>query len=540
MNARVGTISKPLKRLIVAALWLIIPLAAGGLVLSMGFDGLYGQDPFAYYDYATVDLARQLIPPPPFFWPPGYSLLVFLVSRIIGVTPLAGQLVSLASGGLAVLFTALLARELWPHDANGNTAAWVAGLCAGLALATMGQLWQSSAVLMADTVGLACMTGGLWALARYVKVIRSHSPESTTPLHDGAGFGVRSTWLMLAAGSIAYAIITRYAYAPLALVCTVYALFFMLRHLTLPRIAVHGLMAALSAGIILAPVMIPALTSATDTETTFGGNFGRQFRQWDITNAVRKDFENPDGFFHFAQPNGLYYTNLVIQDYYFVPLLAIFALPGLLVLIRSRAFGTLAYLGGVFIGLYLLLVGLPQQNVRFGLAYMPSVAVLIGMGMAAILATDTKNRVPTNIARMIQITAVGVFCVGLAWGVRSAVNYTQTFIARHQDNLATVRWTADQLPPDAQLIAFGLTATVQHYTPFETYEIYNLTTDDLDAIMQRDQPTYLLLDVYNVRTQWKGRTPEIHYNRLRTHYGLTEVGKRGYWTLLRVGKVENE
>src|SRR5438270_13897372 len=102
-----------------AALELLIALAlvvpAGALALRRHFDGLYGQDPYAYYDYAVGPLRDALLrlgPLPPFFWPPGYPLLVALASLALGTTPLAGQMVSLAGGALAAVFTLRLAREL--------------------------------------------------------------------------------------------------------------------------------------------------------------------------------------------------------------------------------------------------------------------------------------------------------------------------------------------------------------------------------------------------------------------------------------------
>jgi len=46
--------------------------------LATGFDGLYGQDPYSYHDYA-IELRAALgagHAPPPYFWPLGYPLLV--------------------------------------------------------------------------------------------------------------------------------------------------------------------------------------------------------------------------------------------------------------------------------------------------------------------------------------------------------------------------------------------------------------------------------------------------------------------------------
>src|SRR5205085_6120857 len=104
----------------------------------------------------------HLVPLEPFFWPPGYPLLVALASFVLGPSPLAGQLVSLLMGALGPVFTALLVREIWPDDIP-------LAVLAGALVALCGQLWQSSIVVMADTTGLALATCGAWSLARYAR-----------------------------------------------------------------------------------------------------------------------------------------------------------------------------------------------------------------------------------------------------------------------------------------------------------------------------------------------------------------------------------
>src|SRR5438132_5546560 len=137
---------------------LLLAVPAGGLAISRGFDGLYGQDAYAYFDYATVSVRRSIMSGAPleaFFWPPGYPLLVALASLAIGPSALAGQVVSLVMGGLVPAFTALLVREIWPGEIP-------LALLSGALVALCGQLWQSSIVVMADTTGLALATVGAY------------------------------------------------------------------------------------------------------------------------------------------------------------------------------------------------------------------------------------------------------------------------------------------------------------------------------------------------------------------------------------------
>src|SRR3989442_1324957 len=98
----------------------VLVAAAGLVALALTrFDGLYGQDSFAYFDYATGPLRQGLLhlqPPPPFFWPPGYPLLVALMSVVVGIIPLAGQIVSITAVATVPAFTLLLAAEIGKRD----------------------------------------------------------------------------------------------------------------------------------------------------------------------------------------------------------------------------------------------------------------------------------------------------------------------------------------------------------------------------------------------------------------------------------------
>ncbi|MEL7236606.1 MAG: hypothetical protein AAGK74_19035, partial [Chloroflexota bacterium] len=333
---------------------LIVPVCVGTIAWLNGFDGLYGQDAFAYYDYGVNALREQFYPPLPFFWPPGYPLVIFLTSFVVGASPLAGQLVSLLCGGLVVLATGLLTYEVWRGEHR-----LAASLLAASVMAVAGQVWQSSAVVMADTLALATATMGVWALARYARLLERRSDVSF--------------WLAVAAGLVGYATITRWIYGTVAIVCTMYALWLFWQH----RVVAlrHGMIAAVVALAVLVPVLLPSLTGGE----TFGGNFQLQFKNWHPEYAFQHEFENADGRFSFAEVNALYYGRLLSTPFYFTPVLALFTLPGLLS-VRRRSF--LPVVGWLLI-VFGLLVGVPQQNIRFGLSYAPPVAVLCGVGMVS-------------------------------------------------------------------------------------------------------------------------------------------------------------
>ena len=112
--------------LLIAGVSVVVALAAR---LAWPFDGLYGQDAFAYFRYARA-LWPWLLrgePLPIYYWPAGYPLLVALVLPLFGGSSAAGQAVSVASVALAASCTFLLSRELLPDAPGGRLAAWVAG-----------------------------------------------------------------------------------------------------------------------------------------------------------------------------------------------------------------------------------------------------------------------------------------------------------------------------------------------------------------------------------------------------------------------------
>ncbi len=104
-----------------------------GLLLGLRpFDGLYGQDAFAYYNYA-LELRTSLLENgtiPAFFWPIGFPLHLVFAFSVLGVSPQAAQWVNVIAGALVAPLTFALTREVLierdgPH---ARSAALVAGL----------------------------------------------------------------------------------------------------------------------------------------------------------------------------------------------------------------------------------------------------------------------------------------------------------------------------------------------------------------------------------------------------------------------------
>ncbi|HSM58087.1 MAG TPA: phospholipid carrier-dependent glycosyltransferase, partial [Candidatus Sulfomarinibacteraceae bacterium] len=503
------------------------------LILRSGFDGLYGQDAFAYFDYAVGPLRRALPAgewPPPFFWPPGYPLLVALASLVLGPVPAAGQMVSLVAGALVPLFTVLIARELMPEreyedgerrhrsqpaDA-GKTPALQArapvALLAGLLVAANGQLWQSSAVVMSDTTALLAATAGVWALLRYGR---------------GRGPG----WLWLAAAAVAFAVLTRWAYALLAIPCAAYALVVLWRR---PRRAAvwHAAGAVLLALLVLSPVIRAAWLAGQGGDARFLGNFA--VYSWHPLNALRREFVTAgDGLLSYDWPNGLYYALAPGHRYYFTPLLAPLLLPGVWAMGRQKrraaAFLLLAWAALI----YDFHAGAPYQNFRFTLAYLPPLAIFAALGAGWLL-----RRLPRALSALLPLALLA----GLLWMVAGGYTLTGDFMARKAADLDTVRWveqqaeleTQPETQPGVRLFTFNITFTFQRYSRLETHDLYFLTPEEMSRLLAQGGPGYVLVDVENVLGQWAGRAPEDNLAWLQQNVGLEPLGRHRQYTLFRL------
>ena len=501
-----------------ALLGVLLALPAAGIAAARGFDGLYGQDAYAYFDYGAVSVRQSIVhlaPLEAFFWPPGYPLLVALASMAVGQIPLAGQIVSLLMGALVPVFTALLFRELMPGDVG-------VALLAGVLVALCGQLWQSSIVVMADTTGLALATLSAWALVRYQRT-------------------GRLPWLLLASFAIAYATLARWIYGLVAIPFAIYAL------LALPRsrpltAGLHAVAGLLLAAALLLPLLGPpllGLLSHPDAPAAFAGNL--QVYSWSPLNAVRRDFFTADGHLSYSLPNGVYYAIAPANPAFFGPLLAAWIAVGLWAAawpsrqLRGRTgpwpWPTLLLILGWAGVVYAFHAGAAWQNFRFSLAYLPPLAILAATGLAW-----AWRRLDRRAGALVLACAA----LGLVASAGGAIRLVERFIDRKDDDLALVRWVQTETPPGAQLLSFGPTLAFRHYTSLPTFDLFDLTPNDLDAVMATAAPTYVLLDEQNVEDQWLGQAPAVNWHRLRDLPGTSTIGSDGSYTLLRIGTRSND
>jgi 4-amino-4-deoxy-L-arabinose transferase-like glycosyltransferase len=467
-----------------AALWLLALLPRLIVLAIYPFDGLYGQDAFAYYDFA-----RQLrtLQPGTFFWPWGYPAVLTVGFGLLGTQAEAGQLINVLMGAALAPLTYMLARQI----GSGRLGA----LIAGLLMAICGQAMQSSLVLMADVPAL------FWAVL------------SAVALWHGIKAG-NGRWFIIAAALLALAGITRWLYLILAL-----AWLAAVQPIRWRTLLVAGLVFA---GIVGGQLVLGRISQSPGLQHD-------DLESWSPANAWERSFENPDGLFTYPTNNVAFYAQPFYDPYYLAPFFAPFVVIGALALIVQRRAARAMLIGWVLLP-YLFLIGIPYQNGRFPLIVFPAVAVLAGIG----LETAFEAARGTQLRKLAPVLVLVILVGGSMLTLDASRKIIVPFIQTQQKERSLAEWASEYIPPESTVYAFGITQTLKHYTDLSVRELYYETPESLDAAWVLDRADYLLLNVWSVENQWVGLAPQIAYHWLRDHRGLVRMGKQNNYVLFYV------
>lgn len=463
------------------------------------FDGLYGQDPFAYFNYA-LSLRAALAagqPPPPFFWPIGYPMLILFAAVFIGPHPAAGQLVSLLTGAAIAPLVYLLVLEYGREPPSAPRGALTAGLLAAVAA----QLLLSSLSVMADAPALLWATLSALSMIRYLRRLSWQ-------------------WLALTAVLLAFAILTRWIYALLILPWGFGALLaWRAARIPLRQMVVASAIAVAIVGSIFG---LHFAADLSRSELSYVGDLA--VYSWNPANALQKEMLNADGRFHYEYATGHFYARPTFHPAYIFPLFVPFWLIGLWAMRRQKPALAVLLVGWPLI-VYLFLAGVPWQNWRFPLTFFPPLLVLVGLGVDWVWAWLAIRWRPLLLAYCLVALLGSVF-----WAVRDVGAFTAWANQSKQMTLDAGR----QIPATATLLAFGLTATMQHYTAIDTRELFSLTEQDLQEIMTGETAVYLLINPDNIQTQWAGKSPAQNLAWLQTHTRLTPLAQYDDFVLYQV------
>ncbi len=476
-------------------LFLLATLNRAVLVLTNQFDGLYGQDAYAYFFYAREFFANvtRLQSPPPFWWPLGYPALLSVGFLLGGVNAAAAQAITVLSSALVPVFAFLLTHEA--ANKYKIFAAWVAGL---ICIAS-GQLAQSSVVIMADAPALMFATLGAWLLLRYA---RTRNALTLCAAAFAVGMAAWARWqnLIFAAVWVVTLLMIEFRAAPK----------------TISRLDARTPRMLLAIGII-ALVLLPQLLIRATTNAPLAGQ--TWLENWSIGNFFARTFDNADGHFEYALPVAIFNAQVLAHPaYLFVMLTPLFGI-GIFVL-RKRTTSLLVL--GWILGMYFFLAGIPYENFRFPLGLFAPVAVVTGMGAAWVWAKLSASRL-----RFVFVGWIGAaLCVMLFWQPRVLAPVLEIKLRELQHT----RWLETQLLPNALVYTMSIDGAIEMYSRIRVENLWDMDPAALDAAT----PTYLYADTNNIDSQWRGRLPDQLIRSLTATNELHPIASFNGWTLFRV------
>ncbi len=272
---------------------------------------------------------------------------------------------------------------------------------------------------------------------------------------------------------------------------------------------------------------------------------------WSPGNAFRRTLETPDGHAEYPLPVALFYAKAFVSPRALFPLWTPFFVLGLGTAFRHRWGRVLALLGGWTARMYGFLAGIPYENFRFALAFLPATAGLTAIGLyrfgsraeafEALRVEDAPGGRGETARRTSGLTwrrrlAVGSLIIGGLGSLAYNGRVIDAFIDRKDADVAVARWVERTVGPGARVLAFGITATLRYYTRLDVQELYVLTARDLVRLGADGRPTYLVVPLADLERQWRGRPPEQNYRRLRDGPGLLPLGSTAGYTLFRVSR----
>ena len=470
------------------------------------FDGLYGQDAYAYYDNAKVihsafpDLARIADE----YWPVGkaapigYPASMALLFVFLGNDPMAGQLISLLAGSLVAPLLFLFTVKLLRLQSWEDTEATVAGVVAGILASISGVLVRSSTVVMSDALGL-CL-----ALIAVIFALRF---EETQRLKS----------LLLLAIATALMIIVRISNGLIALVIIAYIFFYVFRRHGIPAVQVS--LSSLAGLVILLPQLwlINHSHGAVVTESAVGN--------WKLGNILSSHFETLNGQQDYMLPNFLFYLAPIVYPSYLTPLMLPALVAGVAVSAKRKNGRSLILLLGWIVIVYVVLVGSPLQNLRYAETYFPPVSILAGIGFASIVRR-------WNLRNSVQLLWIGISVLSMAIPGFFSLD---KFLEIKATEMQVVQWVDVNTSTETNILSFGITPALKHYARRNISELYYQDTTSLGGILQPGK-ALVILDQANIETQWRGTRLLTLVSWIREHYSLTEMERVKNYTVFRVGK----
>jgi len=472
------------------------------LIIVFKFDGLYGQDAYAYLEFSKkfYEALTQFQIPPNFYWPVGFYLFTSVITIFTaGNVDLAGLLISLNSGALCAGFVYLLAYEIVQNlkEPERNKLAFYAGLITALSPI----LVKQSIVIMSDSLGLMFAVWGMWQFVKY--------------FNTGKLKNIISAFIMFS-----FAFMTRYAFALLAVPVLAYLIYNIAVQKSLRIKYIKDSLIAFVIGLVVFAPQLYYLFTHGVSYFQYEGTHGTWAASWSFLNFFKKDFMTFDGTMHYKLWNGIYYLSPVFHPMY----LLIFGIPfltGLYVLIKKKKRGILILLLGWIAAYYLYLSGNPFQSLRYTMSFLPAMAIVSAYGL-----TEIKTKI---LYKNIFLYA------GMALFIVYGVYHINVFAKQKNIEIEVVNKVRNTIPDNSTVFAFDITMAVNHYTNIKAEEFFNNSEEEIKNIIDSSKSDiFFILPVEVIKTQWIDLPLEKKYAFVKDNYPLQTVTKINKFTIFKI------
>jgi hypothetical protein len=462
-------------------------------LLYFKFDGLYGQDAYAYAEYSKqfyYSIIEFKIPPY-FYWPIGFYIFSSLFAFITaGYSSLSSLLVSLNAGALTAGFIYLLAKEFLSKYFTEDSAKKYS-IAAGFIICFAGITTKQSVVIMSDALGLLFITISALFLIKYIN-------EQTRK------------YLILCFVVFAFGVLTRYAIGPYIIAVIPVMVYILSNSKDKKQIVLDYFISVLIGFLIFLPQLLYILKFGIPY-FQYKGSIPTWASSWSPLNIFSRNFFTVDGTQHYKFINGIFYSSPVFHPL-FLSLFGISFIFGLYNALKKLNNIVIIFLLS-WIAVYVIyLSGSPFQSIRYTLTFFPPLVILSVFGIAKIKISHKLKK------------------VFIAAGLLLLMGYSfydfSKFALRKEKEKECVEWVKENITKDSEIFTFEVTGAVKYYNGINAKEFYSYNYNDIKQITDTaGSPVYFFLPVDRIHSQWKDLPIESTLDSLKNRTKLASLGK---------------
>lgn len=474
------------------------------IILSVyKFDGFYGQDSYAYYDYSKsfIDSVNNFSLPPNFYFPVGFYLLTYIFNILtFGNTSIASLCVSLISNSLIPPVTFLLSYELIKNYFDERETRLIS-ILSGILLCFSGSFIQAGIVIMSDSPGLFLALTSLYFLIKY---------SDTNKL----------IYSVLSFSFLSFSIITRYINV---LFIPLFILAIIMQYKSLKKVNYkHLILSLLIASVISLPQMYYIFKYGISYLRPEEGS-GQWTTQWSLLNFFRKDFFIADGSFRYSLMNSIYYAAVIFHPMNFL-IFGVFFFTGTYFIMINWYRSIFLYLILWILIFYIFLAGMPLQVSRYTLVYFPPVAVISSIGFFKMKVIYPYRKI--------------IFAFLLLILFSSGMYRINNFIGQKNRDLKVVEYVNNNLKRNSTLFSFFITGTINHYSPKKSLEMYYYNSSRIKEIIDSSgTDVYFIIPENVIINQWRGLTLEQTFNFVKANYNPVKINEFDIYSVYCIKKL---